>query len=173
MAKFDNADEVEQSTLEQPDPLAAITGTLKLWKMKNKRWPDSFPPAPMDAAAAWMTFQEPATKIEQSRRIPIPQERGKPVLYRWEAPYIDRISANLRAFLHENRNSQSFIMAAIDDGIAYRGDDNSTPYPQFNGLTLFQNIVKENEIMREVGVEAYREQSKLKARASMRRMASK
>ena len=158
MAKFDDTEETEIATLEQPDPLVAVANILKLWKLKNKQWPDRFPPSPRDAAAVWLGMQEPVEPREQARRIPIPQERGKPVQHRWETPYIARITASLRAFLQHNGSQQRYIVAAIEDGIVYRGDDNIHKYKQLDGLTLFQSIVKETEHMREIGVVAYRKQ---------------
>jgi hypothetical protein len=153
--------EVVKSSDIQPNPVEELTKLLNSWKAKHRPWPTMFPFEENLAAEFWITCQEKEGPREHAEHVIIPKKKWdqEEVYYRWTYPYIDRLKQNLSAFLKEDSTSQSYIMAAIEDNIPYRGDDNKHKYTQFGGLTMFQNIVKETETMREIGVEAYKQKA--------------
>jgi len=155
-----------------PSPIEEVAKLLKVMKMSHRPWPTMFPDLPIDAAQFWISMQEPCGVREGPEKVIIPKKKWnqEESNYRFEYPYVERLKANLRVFMKEPSDSQRYIMAAVEDGIKYRGDDNQFKYKQFGGLTLFQNIVKETEIMRGMGVDAYRRQTMDIMKSCIRKM---
>jgi len=143
---------------------------LKVWKLKGKRWPHGMPPDCFDAAVWWIGRQESRKYWEKQTKTPIPVKHGEPEKYRIVDNYADRVVTNLRKFLHLPNDQQRFIIAAWEDGLFWRGEDTETPMPQFDGRTLFENILHERERMIQIGVTSYREEVRKKARSIIRTM---
>lgn len=145
-----------------PDPVSEVSTVLTAIRDSHRAWPSMFPEGAEDAARFWISKQEPEGVRERAEKVILPKNKWnqEEVKYRFSYPYIDRLIANLRLFLMEDSQSQSYIMAAIEDGINYRGDDNKFRYKQLGGRTLFQDIVKNTERMREIGVVAHREEAR-------------
>ena len=153
--------EVMAAEMVPPNPVEEVARVLAAMKLSRRAWPAMFPDTPIDAAKFWISKQEPCGVREGPEKVIVPKKKWneEDVHYRFEYPYIERMKANLRVFMKEPSDSQRYILAAIEDGIKYRGDDNQFKYKQLDGLTLFQNIVKETERMRDMGVVAYRQES--------------
>lgn len=82
-------------------------------------WPDHIPRPAFKAAQWWMETQEPAKQSEHAE--PIYNPRGD--LVAWQTPYHDRVKYTLQKFLAMDGLEQKTVLACIDEGIAYRGDD--------------------------------------------------
>lgn len=94
------------------------------------------PPGPLDCAR-WLRSHV----LEAPQRI---TRRDGSEAWRW--PYLDRCLVLARRFLRLPAAEQRTILAAREDGIAWRGDD----------LETFMRIVGEHYRMRELGAQAYR-----------------
>jgi hypothetical protein len=132
-----------------------LTAMLADWRNRNRTWPPAFPPGPRDAAHFWITRQEPARDNEKPHQVPVASTRQGQDTQRWVTPYNLRLTQSLQSFLTHKPDQQRYILAAIEDGHVYRGEDNRTPHDCFDGRTLFQNIVHETERMQELGRDAY------------------
>jgi len=137
---------------------------LKSYKLHGGIWPNTMPPVPWDAAMWWIGRQEPRKPYEKTQRILVVDHKEKTERYRIADPYTDHMTITLRKFLRLPAPEQRIILAAWEDGIFWRGEDTEHRWPQFNGRTLFENIIHETEIMRAIGVGNYREESRMKAR---------
>lgn len=128
-------------TLEDLDSdLAQIAGLVP-----TERRPAGMPPGPQDAAR-WLRSHifEPPQRDEAPKQITC---RDGSTIWRWG--YRDRCVVLARAFFALDAAAQSYILAAREDGIPWRGDD----------LPVFQRIVEEAMRMQEIGADAYRKEA--------------
>lgn len=72
----------------------------------------------------------------------------------WVWPYLTRLKIQSRQFLHLSPDYQRYIIAAKEDGIPWRGDEE----------WLFRKVVAEHQRMMEIGVDAYRKEVMAKMR---------
>lgn len=77
---------------------------------------------------------------------------------RWEWPYEDRVLYLFHKFINLDEDYKNYIIAAAEDGVHWRGDEKES----------FYNIVAENEKMRLMGAEKYREEALLKMKHMFR-----
>ena len=105
--------------------------------------PEKMRCTPRDAARWWITVV-----MQRHQPCEAPEKhcvRGGDG-YRWDWPYQRRVVDCLKLFLTLPRDFQSYIVAAAEDGIYWRGDSRR----------MFYEIVSETERMREMGIDAYR-----------------
>ena len=79
----------------------------------------------------------------------------------WVWPYLTRIKIQSHQFLRLSPDFQRYIIAAREDGIPWRGEDESL-LP--DGTNMFRRVVAEHQRMQEVGPEAYRKEAMAKMR---------
>lgn len=72
----------------------------------------------------------------------------------WVWPYLTRIKIQTLQFLHLSPDYQRYVIAAHEDGIPWRGDEE----------WFFRKAVAEHQRIIEVGVEAYRKEALAKMR---------
>lgn len=160
------------ATAEQsapPDPHAALVNIVHAHQMRRGRIPPRAPLKAADLATWWMNHQPPRDKHEYPRQLPVP---GKETRQRWHDPYLERVTLTLQKFLLLEHDQQRYILAAWEDGIAWRGEDVVERYEQLEGRTLFENIVHETERMREIGRDAYITELRKRARRTVKNMQS-
>ena len=84
--------------------------------------------------------------IEPEHRTERPQEiRTKTGAY-WRWPYADRVVYMLRGYLAASESLQRLVVAAREDAIYWRGDDEP----------FFIGVINETEKMRAMGLDEYR-----------------
>ena len=133
--------------------LASLVGVLTLYGAKPRRWPAAMPRDYVQAAHWWLKMQEPPDeRFEKPREMPI-MGKGETAT-RMEYPYIRRVCATLRKFLSLPAAEQSFIVAAAEEGIFWRGE----------WKEHFAMVIREVELQRELGPEEYRKQAVSKIR---------
>ena len=134
------------------DPIDHLVDVLGQWAERRQsegreaRIPEPLPADHRGAANAWMgRYQEHRRHDEHVQRT-----TGGEI-----DPYITRLVSSLSAFLNLAPKWQAFVIAAIEEGVPYRGDR----------MSMYADIYQETMRMREVGVEAYRVEAVKRARA--------
>ena len=74
---------------------------------------------------------------------------------RWDWPYLVRVVTNLQRFLALSVEDRETVVKAREYGVYWRGED----------MNMLRLIGKETKRMREMGVEAYRNEAKKLLRA--------
>lgn len=129
---------------DAPDTVELLAATLDEWQHRRQSsLPTPLPMSSREAAKWWLsTMQEPEV-IGETRRI----QRGDSTY--WHLGYFTRTRQAMLNFLRLDRTQRETVIAAVEDGIPYRGDD----------WEVFLRIIRETEKMREIGVAEYRAKS--------------
>jgi hypothetical protein len=100
---------------------------------RNRRWPQMAPHDPFEFADWWTGIMEPPNiPFDNPQRVVADKKIG------WHTPYDDRLKSYLQKFLAFNHAQQVWVLANVNRGIPYRGDD---------GI-MYARIVKEHETMK-------------------------
>ncbi|WP_435310659.1 hypothetical protein [Primorskyibacter sedentarius] len=132
-----------------------LSDILENWQQQSRRWPVQMPRELCDAVPWWINMQEAAGKHETPYRKAVLGKDGELV---WMFPYIERLAYTLQQFLHMPHDAQKTIIAAREDSIFWRGDD----------MPFFTRVIHETLRMREIGLDAYKAESRTKARAALK-----
>lgn len=133
------------------DVLAEYVYTLK------KR-PAMMPAEAIAASEWWMRHQSPPKPYEAARQV---ETRDGPI---WQMPYTERTLYCLKKFCSLSHADQTIVVAAAEDGCFWRGDD--------MGFFFHNNpsVYTETMRMREIGVDAYKAESKIYARSMIKKI---
>jgi len=114
-----------------PDARATIVAILERMNMNPSG----------ELVSSFMELFEPEREYE--RRFSKPTKTGRVITV---DPYAERIGYQVKKYMSLSGEDQSFIKAAREDGIFWRGDD----------MAFFQKVCDQNMIMKEIGVSSYR-----------------
>lgn len=131
---------------DRPEQIEEVLVKIILEHIRYRgRLPSFLPENEYAVANWWQDMQEKPTALDKPHKVSVP---GKDE-YRWESPYIRRLSQTLTKFLSLNENDQRLIIAAKEEGVYWRGDE----------INFFMKVVSETQRMRKMGVQKYREES--------------
>lgn len=85
---------------------------------------------------------------EEAPRL-VTMTKGKDTVQVWKWPFSTRVKVQSRQFLHCSPDFQRYIIAAKEDGIPWRGDDEE----------MFRRVVAEHLRMQAMGIAEYRKQA--------------
>lgn len=117
----------------------------------DRPWPHAMPMYAQDAVEWFLSLIEPPDPFTDRPRWIATHNGGG----FWQEPYVDRVIACLKRYLNADEGLQRTIVAAREDDIPWRGDDER----------VFRLVIEETERMREMGRDAYREAGRRKFRA--------
>lgn len=106
------------------------------------RWPAGMPLGPRDAAR-WL--RENVLEGPQTEEAPYRHKKSEG----WAWPYLNRCLVHARMFVTMPHQHQSYIVAAREDGVVWRGEV----------FEVFQRVYDEAMRMREIGADAYRKEA--------------
>ena len=96
---------------------------------------DHYPGRPYDAAHWWIEHQQPPNEFTERVEKVV---NGDKVT--WRTPYTDRVAGTLRKFLGLSSPQQAYVVAQIEAGIPWRGDD----IQSFTGIVAESQKMKQN-----------------------------
>ena len=138
-----------------PPPTAeeVLAPVIEKWLASRyeREAPEIVPRNPAKLVDWWQGFIEPPEPWEAPKK----EKRRDGKSEYWKTQYIDRLHETLQVFLSLPRSFQDLIVAARGDKVYWRGDTN---------MELFATIWDETLRMREMGVEAYRQECVSKIR---------
>lgn len=130
---------------DRPEQIEEVLAKIVLDHVRFRgRLPSFIPDNEYAVASWWQDMQEKPTSLDKPHKVSVP---GKDE-YRWESPYVRRLSYTLSKFLSLNENDQRLIIAAKEEDVYWRGDD----------IDFFMNLVSETQRMRKIGIQKYREE---------------
>lgn len=133
-----------------PDALQVIASEIRQYRGQR---PAGMPASPEDAAR-WMIAKVLEKHQPEEKPALVTFLKGKDSAQTWRWPYLTRIKIQTRQFLHLSPDYQRYIIAAKEDGIPWRGDEE----------WFFRKVVAEHQRMMEIGVDAYRKEAMAKMR---------
>lgn len=141
-----------------PDPHGQCMEVLRQHASEGGAWPQEMPEG-YDAAAVWWLGIIAPTDMRWDKPYVRQSKHGTVTRY----PYIERAVYTLRRFLQCSSDFQRLIVRASEDGIYWRGDDES----------MFRRILSEHARMEKIGLDAYRAETRAKANRFTRSVVSR
>jgi hypothetical protein len=129
------------------DALDLIADEIRQFKGRR---PEGMPQVPGEAAHWLLTVVLEKHQPEEAPRL-VSKTEGKgetaTIRHFWTWPFSTRVKIQARQFLHLSSDFQRYIIAAKEDSIPWRGDDEEH----------FRKVVSEHQRMQQMGVAAYRQ----------------
>lgn len=130
-------------------------------EMAKTNIPACLPNMIPDAVKAWKELNEPYNIARETPRLVSLQGKEKENSVRWVCPYNERLIYTYRKFIALASKDQRIVLTGIRDRkVWYRGDD----------IDFYIEVVNETLNMREIGLDDYREQTRLAARQAIKEM---
>jgi hypothetical protein len=141
MPRLDRPAPAAQQPKTPPDTARLLAATLDEWQHVHKAHLP--PPLPLDsrqAAQWWLDHMQEPERPGETRELP--QGEGTMRVL----GYFIRARQALLNFLRLDHEQRKTVVAGVQDGVPYRGDD----------FDFYLRAGRETEHMREIGVDAYR-----------------